>query len=105
VGARLDEADALGPGPYSLEVTTPGVDRPLTEPRHWRRARTRLVTVERHGDDPVTGRLVEVGEDGPVLGVDGQQVALPWAQVRRGLVQVEFSKPARGGRAEQEDEG
>ena len=42
VGDSLDTSDALGPGPYALEVTTPGVDRPLTERRHWLRARTRL---------------------------------------------------------------
>ncbi|WP_336922732.1 ribosome maturation factor RimP [Aquipuribacter sp. SD81] len=104
VGARLDEVDVLGPGPYSLEVTTPGVDRPLTEPRHWRRARTRLVTVERAGDDPVTGRLEEVSDDGPVLGVDGERLPLAWPDVRRGLVQVEFTKPPKGRRDEQDEE-
>ena len=40
----LDASDALGSAPYVLEVTSPGVDRPLTQPRHWRRARGRLVS-------------------------------------------------------------
>ncbi len=39
VSEKLDASDALGNSPYVLEVTSPGVDRPLTEPRHWRRAR------------------------------------------------------------------
>src|ERR1700729_1609568 len=38
ISALLDEANALGEVPYTLEVSSPGVDRPLTEPRHWRRA-------------------------------------------------------------------
>ena len=45
VSAALDDSDAMGGAPYVLEVTSPGIDRPLTEPRHWRRNLTRLVTV------------------------------------------------------------
>lgn len=96
VGEALDTTDVIGPGAYSLEVTTPGVDRPLTERRHWLRARTRLVRVERDGDDPVTGRLVEVTDAGLVLGVDGEKLTVPWSQVRRGVVEVEFAKPPKG---------
>ncbi len=44
VSNALDDGDAFA-GPFVLEVSSPGVDRPLTEPRHWRRARGRLVTV------------------------------------------------------------
>lgn len=92
VGTVLDEADAVGPGPWSLEVTTPGVDRPLTERRHWLRARSRLVRVEQDGADPVTGRLVAVDDDGVHVEVDGVSTVLRWSQVRRGLVQVEFRR-------------
>src|SRR5919202_4149540 len=42
---RLDDADAMGGTPYTLEVSSPGVDRPLAQRRHWARARTRLVRV------------------------------------------------------------
>jgi ribosome maturation factor RimP len=45
VVALLDARDPFGPAPYTVEVSSPGVDRPLTEPRHWRRAAGRLVTV------------------------------------------------------------
>src|SRR3954468_17179478 len=45
VSTALDDSDAMGGSPYVLEVTSPGVDRPLTAPRHWRRNRTRLVKV------------------------------------------------------------
>jgi len=97
IGDTLEESDVLGADPYSLEVTTPGVDRPLTERRHWLRARTRLVRVERDGEVPLTGRLVEVGEAGPVLVVDGEQVVPGWAGIRKGVVEVEFTKPTKPG--------
>ena len=97
VADALDAADALVPaGSYTLEVGTPGVERPLTEPRHWRRARGRLVrAVLRDGGD-VTGRVVapEGDEDPgqPVLEVDGARRVLDPAAVARATVQVEFSR-------------
>ena len=45
LSAELDAIGAMGETPYTLEVSSPGVDRPLTEPRHWRRASGRLVRV------------------------------------------------------------
>jgi ribosome maturation factor RimP len=86
---RLDDSDAMGGAPYVLEVTSPGVDRPLTERRHWLRARGRLVRVTlREGGTP-TGRLTEVTDDGIV--VDGRRVV--WDDVARGRVEVEFNRP------------
>ncbi len=61
VGARLDETDALGERPYTLEVTSPGIDRPLTEPRHWRRNVNRLVSVTLSDGVTVSGRILELG--------------------------------------------
>lgn len=94
VAAALDADDAvLGGAPYVLEVTTPGVDRPLTERRHWSRARTRLVAVPVSGAT-VTGRVVAVDDDGVVLDVDGQERRVVWADLGTGHVQVEFSRKA-----------
>jgi ribosome maturation factor RimP len=87
---RLDETDAIGGGAYTLEVTSPGVDRPLTQRRHWARARGRLVTVSLHGGAARTGRLEQVGDEGIVLA----GTALSWDDVTRGKVEVEFSRPA-----------
>ena len=58
VAAALDDSDVMGGSPYVLEVTSPGVDRPLTQPRHWRRARSRLVeaTVAEDGSRDRPGR-------------------------------------------------
>jgi len=92
VSDALDASDALGGAPYVLEVGTPGVDRPLTERRHWSRARTRLVAVPVDGAG-VTGRVQAVGDDGVVLEVDGQERTVPWEQLGAGRVQVEFRRP------------
>ena len=103
-----DEQDA-GRAPYVLEVTSPGVDRPLTAPRHWLRNTGRLVTVEvgpAGAREQVTARLLRVEGDGVVLAVEkggakkGQvrravgERAVPWAELGAGRVQVEFSRPA-----------
>jgi ribosome maturation factor RimP len=92
VSEALDaDGDVLGAAPYTLEVTSPGVDRPLTLPRHWRRNAGRLVEV-RHGDRSVTGRVVEADETRVVLEVEGQSVEAPYAELGPGSVQVEFSR-------------
>ena len=90
--------------PYSLEVSSPGVSRPLTQPRHWRRNVGRLVTVRQSKGDDVTGRLLEVTDDGvrltPHLPVKkgmkpktGDPLTLLFADIRKGTVQVEFAHP------------
>src|ERR1700677_2152222 len=61
ISAVLDAGNALGDVPYTLEVSSPGVDRPLTEPRHWRRARGRLVKVEGTGGGAAGGRGIAGG--------------------------------------------
>jgi ribosome maturation factor RimP len=87
VSATLDDSDATGATPYTLEVTSPGVDRPLTQPRHWQRARGRLVKAA-HG---VTGRVLDADDDVVRLDVDGETREIPYADLGTGHVQVEFS--------------
>jgi ribosome maturation factor RimP len=84
----------MGGSTYVLEVTSPGVDRPLTQPRHWRRARSRLVEATLAGESTVTGRVVDAVDDGVLLDVDGEQRLLPWPQLATGRVQVEFNRPS-----------
>jgi ribosome maturation factor RimP len=92
VAATLDETDAMGAVPYVLEVTSPGVDRPLTLPRHWRRATSRLVQVGIAGVGDRTGRIVSVDDDGVLFDIDGTQRQVPWADLGNGHVQIEFNR-------------
>jgi ribosome maturation factor RimP len=116
VAARIDASDVMGSGPYTLEVSSPGVDRPLTEPRHWRRASGRLVRVSVAGGPgengrlesapsssltpqaghpgTVEGRIIEAGPDAVTLEVDGELREFGYAGLGPGQVQVEFGKPA-----------
>ena len=89
----LDEEDphVLGPS-YVLEVTSPGVDRPRTEPRHWRRNVHRLVAATLKEGGTVTGRVRSADDDAVTLDVDGTDRVLPFAEVTRGNVQVEFAR-------------
>jgi ribosome maturation factor RimP len=92
VSAVLDETEVTGSAAYTLEVTSPGVDRPLTEPRHWRRARGRLVRA-----GALTGRVVDADDQRVRFDVDGEAREVPYADLAPGLVQVEFSRPDADG--------
>ena len=80
-------------GAYVLEVTSPGVDRPLTEPRHWRRAAGRRVSATLTDGAVVDGRVMSADEASVLLRVDdGSEVRLELGNVSSGAVQVEFSR-------------
>lgn len=93
ISSTLDENDGVmggvvGAAPYTLEVTSPGVDRPLTEPRHWRRSVGRLVKVELVDQHTVEGRVVAAEADEAVLDTG----RVPYADIKKAKVQVEFKK-------------
>jgi len=92
VSEALDESDAMGGAPYVLEVTSPGVDRPLTEPRHWRRNTGRLVRAVLRDGGECTGRLRAVDDDAVVLETAGEERRIRLSGVARGEVQVEFTR-------------
>ncbi len=98
VGDVLDRSDVMGEQPYTLEVSSPGVGRPLTEPRHFQRNVGRLVTVTRGGAD-TTGRLVRADRTCLVLEVaagakePARTETVPYREVDRAHVQVEFARP------------
>ena len=90
----LDEAPVMGDFPYTLEVSSPGVDRPLTDPRHWRRAAGRLVEVTVSDAGPVSGRVVAADADGVTLDVTGgERRRFGYGVLGAGAVQVEFGHP------------
>jgi ribosome maturation factor RimP len=104
ISTGLDASDAAGDAPYVLEVGSPGVDRPLVQPRHFRRNVTRLIEIWRvegsagADGDPVVGRLVAAGPTEATLQVaetkkePQTELRIPYADVARAQVQVEFAR-------------
>lgn len=110
ISAALDE-DSPVPGVYTLEVSTPGTSRPLTEPRHFRRARTRLVRLSLREGPEVLGRLVEATDDVLTLSpvdaatsrdVAGDPIHIPLANVASAAVEVELTHATAGDDADEE---
>ena len=89
----LDSNEVLDDHPYTLEVTSPGVDRPLTHPRHWRRNLDRLVRVQPREGAEFTGRIVEAGEGGATVDVEGTHRQVTYADVAKARVEIEFNRP------------
>jgi len=92
ISALLDANNTLGDVPYTLEVSSPGVDRPLTQPRHWRRARGRLVKVKVTGEGSLEGRVLAADADGVTLDLASGERRFPYADLGAGSVQVEFGR-------------
>ncbi len=92
VSRALDDSTVMGSAAYVLEVSSPGVDRPLTTERHWARALGRLVRVERHDGRSLTARVLSAGEQAAVLDSEGRPVEVAYAEVRRAVVQVELRR-------------
>ncbi|MBS4101436.1 ribosome maturation factor RimP [Tsukamurella paurometabola] len=105
LSAAVDDADdVFGAQAFTLEVTTPGAERPLTEPRHWRRARGRQAAIELTDGTNLLARIGRLTEDGPrgatvtvvLPGVKGAAPTtrdLDLAEVAAAAVRVEFRRP------------
>ena len=102
LSAVLDDSEVMGEVPYTLEVSSPGVDRPLTERRHWRRAIGRLVTVPLGAgpDGPgseagvVEGRITGASADGVTLEVAGESRQFGYGDLGPGRIKIEFARLA-----------
>ena len=92
VSHLLDHSDVMGEHPYTLEVTSPGTDRPLTLPRHWRRNQSRLVKVTTTDGSSVEGRVLSSDELGTTLDVDGTEQTLSFADIAKARIQIEFNR-------------
>ena len=91
ISEALDASDVMGEAPYTLEVTSPGVHRPLTLPRHWRRNQGRLVKIIT-AEGVVEGRIVDSDDSGARIDVGGDVQSVDYAQITKAVVQVEFPK-------------
>ncbi|MFT4128157.1 MAG: ribosome maturation factor RimP [Gordonia sp. (in: high G+C Gram-positive bacteria)] len=103
ISGELDEHPDLGDEAYTLEITSPGVGRPLTLPRHWRRARGRKVRIDATAEGGLrrlTGRVGQLSDDAGrveiVVNTKGRigVESLDLAQITRAAVDVDFSRPS-----------
>ncbi|MFI5526539.1 ribosome maturation factor RimP [Streptomyces platensis] len=94
----LDDSDVMGGAPYTLEVTSPGADRPLTELRHYRRAVGRLIKAQLHEGGELVARIIAVDDSGLDLEVPGVKGRKPTArrvsfdEIAKARVELEFSR-------------
>jgi len=86
VSAIVEVLPALGDTPFTLEVTSPGVDRPLTHPRHWRKNHGRLITVTLEDGKIVKGRIGASTE----IDVEIDSLKIAYAAMKRALIEIEF---------------
>ncbi len=107
ISKLLDDSPVMGSRPWTLEVSSRGVSRPLTDPKHFRRNAGRLVQLTTD-DGQLTARIVGVEFDELTVDADGARRTLPLAQVSRALVQVELNRSLNEGyddSGDDEDEG
>ncbi len=94
ISEALDAADVMGELPYTLEVTSPGVHRPLTLPRHWRRNQGRLVRISATDGTTIEGRIVGSDDVSARIDAAGVVQTVDYAGIAKAVVQVEFPKEA-----------
>jgi ribosome maturation factor RimP len=96
VSELLDEASFMGETPFTREVTSPGIDRPLTLPRHFAKNADRLLKVTKTDGEVVTGRILSNTEVDVILTVtekkDVKQVTITLADIKRAQVEIEFNR-------------
>jgi ribosome maturation factor RimP len=96
VSELLDDAPFMGETPFTLEVTSPGIDRPLTLPRHFAKNVDRLLKVTKTDGEVVTGRILSNSESDVTLTVtekkDVKEVTIALVDIKRAQVEIEFNR-------------
>ena len=88
IGEIVESLQSLGDTPFTLEVTSPGLDRPLTKPRHWRKNIDRLVKVVLLDGKEIKGRIKAASEDSATV----DQSEINFAEIKRASLEVEFKQ-------------
>ena len=86
IGEIVESIQSLDETPFTLEVTSPGLDRPLTKVRHWQKNINRLVKVVLQDGSEVKGRINEVNEANSVVG----EIKVNYSDIKRATLEVEF---------------
>jgi len=84
----VENISALGATPFTLEVTSPGVDRPLTKPRHWRKNINRLVKIILQDGKEIKGRIKSASEISATI----DEVEISYADIKRANLEIEFKQ-------------
>jgi ribosome maturation factor RimP len=87
----VENLPTLGNNPFTLEVTSPGIDRPLTKPRHWRKNQDRLIKIVLTDGKEIKGRIKDSSETS--VTVDDQTIN--FADIKRATLEVEFKKESK----------
>ena len=96
ISELLDESPIMGDTPFTLEVTSPGIDRPLTKPRHFAKNHDRLLKVTKSDGDVVTGRILSNTDNAVTLTVEVKketdEVVIAYTDIKRAVVEIEFNR-------------
>ena len=88
IGELVEGIQSLGDTPFTLEVTSPGIDRPLTKPRHWRKNIDRLVKIVLQDGKEVKGRIKDASE----LSATVDQQVILFTDIKRATLEIEFKQ-------------
>jgi ribosome maturation factor RimP len=96
ISELLDEAAFMGETPFTLEVTSPGVDRPLTQPRHFAKNVDRLLKINKLDGSEVTGRILSNTDHDVTLTVlikkESTEQTVLLSDIKRAVVEIEFNR-------------
>ena len=92
VSAILDNHTQMGEMPFTLEVTTPGIDRPLTQGRHWKKNVGRLVKITPKTGEKYIGRIASVNDNAVTIEIKGKESEISFAEISRAQIEVEFNR-------------
>ncbi len=87
----VENLPTLGNNPFTLEVTSPGLDRPLTKPRHWRKNQDRLIKIVLTDGKEIKGRIKDSNE----TSVTVNDQTINFADIKRATLEVEFKKESK----------
>jgi ribosome maturation factor RimP len=94
ISALLDEAAFLDETAFTLEVSSPGVERPLTLPRHWRKNHDRLIKIVLTNGEVVEGRIAASDEVSVTVTGAKTEAQVAFADIKRATVEIEFNRKA-----------
>ena len=86
IGEIVESIQSLGETPFTLEVTSPGLDRPLTKVRHWQKNINRLIKVVLLDGSEIKGRIKDVNEVSATV----DEKNINYSDIKRATLEIEF---------------